>query len=158
MTITNAAGRRVVLNPRNGDPYILLLTVEHDSFASTWRYTPNGEDVVSNGNTFTAYPFTVSLPTADDGAARGTIQISNVSQAIWDAADVDDPPTIKLQMVLASDPDTVQQEWSLLELRRITGSFMSVEAEFSHENYLSEPWPKQRLTPARAPWLNLVGR
>lgn len=152
--ITGSAGRRAVLNPRNGDPYLLLIEVSHASFASTWRYTSNTEDVTSGGNTYTAFPFIVSLPVSDDGVARGTVEIANITTAIWRALDVGgSPPSVTVKFVLASDPDTVIDQWAGMELRRVTASFSVVEAEISHENYSQEPWPKQRLTPVRAPWM-----
>jgi len=157
MTLTTD-GKRNVLNPRNPDPRLILLSLAHADFAATLYYAQNFEDVVSNGQTYTAFPFEIELPTDDDGVPRGSIRIANIGRAIWDLiGELVTPPVLTLTFVLASAPDTVQRAFTYLEVRRVVGTFLAVEAEFSHENYGSEPYPSRRLTPSIFTWLNRQG-
>lgn len=157
MTLTTA-GKRNVLNPRNADPRIVLLTLEHDDLDFAHRYTNNFEDIESGGETFTAFPFMVTFPTDDDGVPRGTIRVSNVTRELWDLiGTVTTPPKITITFVLASDPDTTERTFALLEVRRIVATMLSLEAEYSHENYAAESYPARRLTPKVFSWINRQG-
>lgn len=157
-----AAGRKAVLNVWNSDGNIVLIALTHPDFA-TQRLALCLDDVVSSADgspqTYTAYPFEIELPTDDKGVPRGTIRLSNVSHQVWDlVGDVaDPPPQLAIYRVLESDLDTVQDSFTLLDLKTIAVEMLVLEATFGHENFATEPYPAARLIPPFAPWMTIVG-
>lgn len=155
----DTAGKRNVLNPRNPDPRLILISLAHPDFAETSYFVQNFEDVVGpGGQVYTALPFELELPTDDDGVPRGSIRIANITRALWNLIDqITSPPVLTLTFVLASAPSVIQRTYTYLEVRRVIGTFLAIEAEFSHENYGAEPYPARRLTPSVFTWLNRQG-
>jgi len=157
MTVT-IDGKRNLLHPSNPDPRIILIAISHSSFSTTYRYTNNFEDVVHDGNTYTAFPFSIDLPTDDDGVPRGIVRVSNVTREIWDKiGTLTSPPQFTITFVIASAPDTIQRQFAFLDLRRATTARLSLEADFSHDNYGGELYPSRRLTPTIASWISRQG-
>jgi hypothetical protein len=159
----NAAGRKAALNVWNADGHIILLKFTHASI-TTQRLALHMTDVVSTVDggsaTYTAFPFEIELPTDDKGAARGTLRISNVTKIIWDligSVRTFTPPQLAIYRVLESDVNTAQDSFLLLDVQRIAANILSVEANFSQENYASEPYPAARVIGKYCPWMLYVG-
>lgn len=159
----NAAGRRSVLNVNNVDGHILLFAFSHSSFP-TQRLALAMQDVVSTADgtgaqTWTAYPFELELPSDSKGIPTGTIRLSNVTRLVWGLIKdiTEPPPQISIFHVLESDPNTVQDSFTKLDVRRVTADMLSLEAEFSHENYAQEPYPACRIVPPYTPWMLYAG-
>jgi hypothetical protein len=154
----DAAGTANVLDPNSPDPRLILLTIDHESMPAPEHFAQNFEDVVSNGITYQASGFEIELPTDDDGVPRGTLRLGQVTPEIWQIVDpLSSPPVLTIQIVLASEPDAVQRAFTFMEVRRLTGSILTLEADFSHENLAAEPYPGRRLTPSVFTWLNRQG-
>lgn len=136
------------------EQFHILLTIEHDDFGVR-RYTNNDSDIVSNGNTFTAFPFFLELPTGSDGVPTGSLRIGNVGRILWPILErLNESPVITIELVLASDLDTVIDSYDMIELARVTAGETAVEGSLTQEVYIDEPWPSIRLTPEFAPWLS----
>ena len=159
----NAAGNAAVLNVWNADGNIILLTFSHSSFA-TQRLALAMSDVVSTADgtgsqTYTAFPFEVSLPTNSKGIPTGSIRISNVTRLVWGLIKdiTEPPPQLALYRVLESDLNTVQDQFLRLDIKRVTADMLALEAEFGHENYAQEPYPAARVVPPYCPWMVYSG-
>lgn len=154
----DTAGTRNVLNPRNPDPRLILISLAHEDFAETLYYAQNFEAVTGpGGQVYSPLPFELELPTDDDGVPRGTIRLANITRVLWDLiGTLVAPPVLTLTFVLASAPSAIQRSYTYLEVRRVVGTFLAIEAEFSHENYGAEPYPSRRLTPAVFSWLTRI--
>ncbi len=88
---------------------------------------------------------------------RGSIRIANITRTLWDIiGELIAPPVLTLTFVLASAPSAIQRSYTYLEVRRVVGTFLAIEAEFSHENYGQEPYPARRLTPSVFTWLQRI--
>lgn len=158
MTTLTDAGKQNVLNPNNPDPRLILIEISHESFEDTYYYTNNFEDVIHLGQVYTAQPFEIDLPTDDDGVPRGSVRVSNITREVWDKiGDLDTPAQFAIVFIIASAPDVVQRRFSSLDLRRASVSLLSLEVDFSHENYGAELYPSRRLTPAVFTWINRQG-
>lgn len=146
------------LTRRESDrPVILLLTIAHADIAGgVMRLCDNspGDNIVSNGNTFTAAPFTLDWPSDDEGAPVARLQAINVDRVIGLALEALVTPAVcTLQAVLSTSPDTIERQGLKFELRntRWDGGFMS--AELTQASFLQEPWPRWRVTPRDFPSL-----
>lgn len=153
-----------VLAQETGEVYLLLLTISHASLATPIRVVNDHKDLVSRGNTYTAYPFELDLPDDAPGEApRVRLRIDNIG--VPDAVDplarrvsdylraIDSPFTATLEVVLASTPDLVEAGPFLLTARRGEYDATTVSAELAFEDVLNEPYPGDSFTPASHPGL-----
>jgi hypothetical protein len=152
MAISDAL-KRAVLGISSDEVAVTLLTISGTGF-TTFRVCDNSSDLVSRSQTFTAFPFTIELPGDDDQAPLAKLRIANVSKDIGQAIDAATGQiTVKIELVLASAPDTVEKTFEGLELRVTTRDALAVEGDLQSAQFTSEPWPKVRATPGRFPGL-----
>jgi len=138
-----------------GEVFLILLTIDHDDLAEPIRVVSNNQDVTSNGNTFVGYPFEISLPQDDAEQVPTTrIRIDNVDRRIVDTIRlVSSPPTMTLQVVLASTPDTVELSFGNMTLREVEYDALVVEGTVQYEDVLHQAFPYHRFTPSSNPGL-----
>ena len=116
------------------DAFLFLLTIQDDSDPAkpvVLRAVNNLEDVVSNGETYTAFPFDVILPN-DQGQRPQTLTLAapNVGRELIQVLRQNlTPPTVKLDLVLSSDPDQIQKTIDFLTVSGAT--YTSEMVEFS---------------------------
>jgi hypothetical protein len=97
------------LSPNSAECAVYLVTVDHADFPAPLRWCTGGEDVVSNGVTFTAVPMKVALPGegADPGARRGRISVDNIDrEIIGRLRTASSKPDAKIEIVLSAIPTT----------------------------------------------------
>lgn len=152
------------------DPLILLVTITapndvpgSDTLrlanAYTTRLTSLETDesltvygVTSRGNDYIYLPIEIGLPSEDDGAPRATITIHDVTrEAMPLIRGVTGNPTVTIEAVLASAPNTVEMSITGLEMRMIRYDRNTIEAELSAENLALEAFPAHTFTPAYFP-------
>jgi hypothetical protein len=144
---------RAILGHRTDEVAVILLTISGDGF-TTFRVCSDSANVTSGGNTFTAYPFEVELPGDGDGAPVARLRIGNVSRQIWEAIeDATGQILVKIELVLASSPNTIEKSFDGLELRNVTCNALTVEGELTTQQFTSEPYPHIRAIPSRLPGL-----
>jgi hypothetical protein len=147
-------GVRAFLNYAPEEVVCVLLTITHSTLATPIRVTDNGADIVSNGNTFIAFPFQIDLPADNEQAPVARLTIANVDGSIGEAIDgMTTPPYMTMQIVLASSPNNIEMEFTHFRLQNITVTAVTVEAEVVQASLTAEPWPSIRVTPARFPAL-----
>lgn len=154
-----SSGARAALYEQTSDEiWLELITIDHDDLATPIRLVGNSEDVVSNGNTFTACGFP-PVPLPSDGQDV-TLIVENVSQTILTAVrSIVTPIDITLEVVLASDPDTVEAGPFEFQSRKFVFSARTIEFSLMFEPLLSEPFPASSYTPIDYPGLfNAVDR
>lgn len=123
-----------VVNSLNVDEALLwLLTIEDHAGNQTLRAVNNLESVVSRGHTYEAFPFDLTLP-PDDGQKPQNMQLTfaNVGREAVDLVrryQSDRPPTVKLELVLSSDPDVVEKSIDFMTVT--TAEYDPVEIRFS---------------------------
>lgn len=139
----------------SNDPFLVLLTLTHPSFVSTVYLVNNNEDIISNGNTFVAFPMDITIP-ADDGRTEKNAQIvfDNVSlELIDEIRSVTSPIEVQLQMVLASDPDTVEIELSELKMGNVSYNASTITADLYLDDFLNTDLSNEKYTPTIYPGL-----
>jgi hypothetical protein len=137
MALTPAINR-----PTTTEAFFILLTfTSPTSVTDVFRVVNNNEDVVSRGETFTAYPFTINLPSDIEGEPRrASITIDNVSREITRyVRQALEPPTVKIELVLSSSPDTVEKTVEFLRMVEVTYDAMTVTATLEPFDIMNSP-------------------
>lgn len=135
---------------------IPLLTISHSSLGEPLRFARNGVDVTSRGNIYLAYPFDIDLPPQDsEKPPRSRLTIDNVDRQIVETIrQIVGPPTVTLEVVLASDPDVVESGPYPFILRNVDYDIGSVSGELTFVEVLTRRFPKGTFSPASHPGLS----
>jgi len=115
------------------DIFLHLITVSWADNTYS-RYVKNFEDVVSRGDTYKAGSFSIQLPEEpEDSIPTITVGFSATEEDIVHRIrNETSPPALKLELVLASDPDYVEVGPFDFDVRsvRVRGIEVNVEAGF----------------------------
>ena len=135
-------------------PFLMLVTLTHPSF-STIRLVNNSEDIVSNGETFIAFPMRIRLPMDDGESTREvSIEFDNVSLALIDELrTVTSPIDVKVDMILSSNPDDIQISLDELKMRNVTYNKQIVSARLYLDSFLNVELTSERYSPKLYPGL-----
>lgn len=154
--------KTAIFSQNTDECFIVLITIDNASFtdpirvaSDSYEVLPNAgvRGVVSRGNEFIFLPFSVELPQQDDtGIARASLSIDNVSREIVAAArSVTTPLDITIEVVLASDVDTVEVAIQNFKLDNVTYDALTISGDISVEYFELEPYPARRFTPSDFP-------
>lgn len=134
---------------------LLLLKISHQNLADPIRVVNNFEPIVSQGYTWTAYPFEITMPSeSDDQIPVMMLKIDAVDrQIITVIRSLQGPPEITLDVILAAQPDIVEASVQGFKMKSVSYDNLVVEAELRLEEILSEPFPQHAFTPALFPGL-----
>lgn len=173
-TLSNAAIQQL-LTPDADDPLILLVSITAPNnvpgpdtlrFANAWttRLTSLETDesltvygVTSRGDDYVFLPIDIVLPQSDDAAPRARISLHDVTrEAMPLVRGVTGAPSVLLELVLASDPDTVEMTVSGLVMSDITYNKDVISADLVADNLALEPFPSHTFVPANFPGLFTV--
>ena len=135
-------------------PFLMLVTLTHPSFP-TIRLVNNSEDMVSNGETFTAFPMRIRLPMDDGESTREvSIEFDNVSLTLIDELrTVTSPIDVKIDMILSSNPDDIQISLDELKMRNVTYNKQIVSARLYLDSFLNVELTSERYSPKLYPGL-----
>ena len=136
----------------SSDPFLMLVTISHSAF-STIRLVNNTENIISNGNTFMAFPVRIVLPVDDGETAREvSMELDNVSlELIDEIRTVTTPMDVKIEMVLASDPNFVQISLEELKIRNVSYDKQRITAKLYMDDFLSTSMTSEQYTPQNFP-------
>lgn len=149
-----ASTREVIEEWRSGDVVIILATITHPEMSEPVRLANNNEDVVSNGLTYLGFPFKIELPSETDDAPKGRMGIQNVDRRIGlEILSVRHlaPSKLRIQVVLASDPDSVWLDYKNFSLRDVRGDALQITGVIDKRDSGRDPWPGKRSTKADFP-------
>jgi hypothetical protein len=137
-----------------GEVWLVLLTITHSTLATPIRVVNNNEDITSRGNLYQAFPFEIVMPGQDpDSLPKAMLRFDNVDRtAIATVRSIDSAPTVTIEVILASQPDTVEISFPNLTLRNVKYDASVIEGELLFENLFSEPITYS-MTPSRFPGL-----
>jgi hypothetical protein len=140
----------------SGDALLYLLTITHADLEETLRYVRDFQPLISRGNSFTAFPFDVTPPGSGEGGARpASISISAVGQEIPAALrSINTPAVALIELVLASDPDTVVDSLPPFTFTAAGGDIFTVGIEIADSaDDETEPLVQFSFDPSTAPAL-----
>lgn len=152
-SLSNAATTSIHAQ-ETGEVWLVLLTISHSTLPTPIRVVNNNEDITSRGNIYQAFPFEIILPSQDpDGIPRASLRFDNVDRtAISIIRGVEFPPNVTIEVILASQPDTIEVSFPNLTLRNVKYDAEAIEGELLFENLFSEP-VTLTMTPSRFPGL-----
>lgn len=139
---------------QSNDPLLMLVTLTHTSFG-TIRFVNNTVDIDSRGDTYTAFPVKITLPAEDNKTSqRAQIEFDNVSlELIDEIRTVTDPIDVKLEVVLASDPDTVEISYEELKIGNVSYNARIIKADLYLDDFLHTELSSEKYTPTLYPGL-----
>lgn len=145
--------------------FVVLLTITHSFLATPLRFssdptvrhsdTPLVYKTVSRGNDYFFVPFQFILPDDADGTGlQATLRMSNVGrEQITLLRSVPDPAQVLMEMVLASDSNTVGFTLPQLDLTSASWDASTVELTLTIDALDLEPYPSGNFDPSHFPAL-----
>lgn len=133
-----------------GLPVLYLLEIEHEDLEEPLRIVNNTEDVVSEGNLYTAMGFELRLPEERDATPRGArIAIDNTSQWLTPTIRTlfgEFEVTIKVATPtdLDANPpvyDNIEFSYLPMQLASVEWNDVTVQGTLSYENLANQPFP-----------------
>lgn len=156
------------LSQETDEVFLVLLAITHPDLAGleasypeldleggALRFVANTEDIVSNGHTYTAFGFSLILPDeGDDAAQLATLVIDNVDRRIaLTLRSLQTKPGVSVQVVLASEPDYVEEDYPQFEFAGASWDALEVKAELGLQNDTDAPLCDYEFNPNNAPGL-----
>ena len=142
-----------IFKQESEDPFLTLVTMSGGGF--TYRLVNNTTDIVSNGETFLAFPMKVRLP-VDDGESAREFQLDFDNSSlllIQTLRSVTSPINCQIDMILASMPDVIQMSVPDLLIRSVSYDERKVSAKIVLDNSLSVAMTCEKYTPSLFPGL-----
>lgn len=157
----STTGKASIFAASTAQVWLHLLTIDHDDLASPIRLVDNTEAVISRGDTYLPFAFRPQIPAEVDGSLpKVEIQIDAVDQTIIaQLEELQTPPTITLEVIMAGTPDTVERGPWYFTIRSINYNALTIRSELTYEALTAEPFPYRRFSPLEFPGLfNAVDR
>jgi hypothetical protein len=152
--LTSETATEQALAQHADEVFLVLLTIAHETLADPFRFVRNRVRVTSRGNEFLASHFEIELPNDGADVPQARITVANVDRRIGQTLQaIVTPPSVTIELVLGSTPDTVERSWSQFQLTEVTWDALTVQGTLTRIAYWDEPWPYIRVTPSRFPGL-----
>jgi len=134
-----------------GTAWMVLLVLDHADLPAPIRVTSDAVLTISNGETYSPFPFQVTLPDDTEGRApQAQIILDNTSQEIVAALRaLTSPPTLTIRVVRASAPDVVEREWVGLEWTSSQYDISTITGTLSVDDLAKEEFPPITFDSAR---------
>ena len=142
--------KQAIYASETDEAFLVLLTIDHETLENPIRVTSGSIDVVSNGETFVPFPFNLSLPDeSSDAAPRARLAIDNIDrQIVLSVRSITTAPTVKMEVILASDPDVIEASFPDFKLENISYDAYTVSGDLVLEEFVTEPFPAGIFNPA----------
>ena len=139
-----------------GEILLAITTISHPSIVGgPLRVVNDLQDLTSNGNVYTAFPFEVTLPEdADQALPHLRLVLDNIDRSMVTAIRSIPPrqaPTIQVDLVLATSPNTIEVSFAGLSLREVSYDAFRVEGDLMLDEDDREPFPAESFTPQIVP-------
>jgi hypothetical protein len=153
MRDTSLTFRQAVNAQETNELFIVLLEISHSSLADPIRINNSGASITSNGNTYVFYPFTINLPSDEDKQLpEAELVIDNVDlQQIAAIRGMSSSPSIRIMVVLQSDPNTIEVDFPNFTLSSVTYDAMTITGTLSIDDFMMEPFPGGWFVPSDFP-------
>jgi hypothetical protein len=154
MTYSSAFVEAVV-SQNTDQVFLFLLTLNHTDLTNPILVVNNTENITSNGNVYTAFPFNLVLP-QDDGESlpQVVITLSNVSlEFIDEIRGLNGALDVKLDVILASSPNTIEMSIDGMKTYTISYDAQNIQATCQIEDVLNMSFPNELYLPSNFPGL-----
>lgn len=141
------------------DVPVFLITIEHPTLSTPMRISSDNTErfsvdplmygTTSRGEEYYFLPISVTPPDeGDDRAPAIRIQMDNVARTLVPLLrSVSTPPVFTIEMVFASDPDTVEASWPEFDLSNAEYNSETVMLDLVIDAMQNEPYPAGRFNP-----------
>lgn len=142
---------------------VVLLTITHPDLASPIYLSSDPTTAISTvpvvygttsrSNIYTFVPMSVTLPDdKDDSPPQAKLALSNVSREMIVAVrSVESPASIKIELVRAAAPNTVEIAYPPVDLISADADASTITLTLSSDSMLAEPYPADTIAPASFP-------
>lgn len=135
--------------------FLACLVISHVDLATPIRLVNDAVNLARAAGTYLAFPFQFELPSQDESQLPAVrLLIDNVDRSIvqW-IRTLSSPPTVTMDVVLASSPNTVEAGPFAMTLKSAPYDANQIQGELGFEDVLNEPFPKDSFTPSAFPGL-----
>lgn len=160
--------RQAAESQYNDEVDLIFVTISHPLLLVPVRVVWDSKDFVYGGNTFTGFPFDLTLLSDDDNAPKAQLTFQNVDQSIGETIrNLGQAPRLKIEFLHSSDFDlTVTPRVPLgtpsvvltadkLYLSNVKVDVLTVTADINGWDFSQRVWPSQRATQDFLPALYL---
>lgn len=151
----STAAKAAIFSAFTDKAVIALVTITHSDLGTPIRLAANSVDIVSGGDTYTAWPMELAFMSDEEGTPpRASIVIDNVDRTIIaQLRALDEPPDVTLEAVLADTPDTIEVSQPNLRFDQMTYNAQTIQIDLALDYYLTEPASAVQFDPSRFPGL-----
>jgi len=149
---------QAMLAQETGEVFLACLTITHPDLATPIRLVRNNEPLVRAAGTWLPYPFSIHLPDQrDDQIPQVRVTVDNVDLSVNEQLrTLVGPPQVTLEVVLASQPDTVEAGPFNFSLQTATSTAQSIDGTLGYEDdVFAQQVPGQNYLPSTSPGLFL---
>ncbi len=153
---TSLSFRQAVNAQDTSEVILILLELDQTDFPAPVRVVNNTQDIVSNGQTYIAFPFVLELPDdIEENLPEAILSIDNIDPSILipSIRGATGPINAIINIVMASDPDTIEAGPFNFTIRRVDYTDKLISATLEPEAILSEPFPSGVFDPIGFPGL-----
>lgn len=144
------------INSTSGEYPLTLLEINHSGLTAPARVCDGGEDIVSQGHTYTACPFRFVPPDQFEGQApRAQLAIDNVGEELtqWlESSGGGRGATVTIRQAMRATPNVIEFE-TTMDLSNLNMTWLEVTGELGFEDLFQGPAVGQRYTRQTAPGL-----
>ena len=135
--------------------FLVLIEISHTLF-TTVRLVNNTEDITSNSQVYTAFPFAAIFPPDTDQVnAVAKLSVPNATRELISelrtALGSRERISVDMHVIDSADPDTYLRSETGLEVVNVVYTADVLTADLSRDSFLTEPYPGDRFTPANFP-------
>lgn len=134
------------------DPALMLLTLNFPN-GSNFYFVNNTEDITSNGQLFTAFPFVFVLPEdTTDTVPELTIVVDNIGlELIDDLRQNSSNVTCRVDVIFASNPDFSELTINELIVKNVSYTKENITMSVGYDDILNTAIPSDKYTPIDFP-------
>jgi hypothetical protein len=147
---------QAITQERTAAVFLMLLTIDHPELAEPIRLVYNTEDVTSRGVVYHRYNFRIDLQDEkDDGAiSEAKLTVEAIDQTIIQAIrTISTAPSVMFELVLASDPDTVEVGPFSYDVKSVNYNVQYVTMNLEFRDVMNDEFPGLSFTPENTPGL-----
>ncbi len=140
MSVSSNKAVRAINSQQTDEIFLVTLDITHEDLLSPIYVVNNRYNIVSNGKTYIATAFDFTLPSQEDGVLHNsTLVIDNVDRTILETIrSIDSAPTIEANIILASDPDIIEDGPREFTLRNVTYNRNTISGDLVYGIFLMD--------------------
>ena len=156
MRVLTTTQLQILFAQQTGESLLFLLRLSHASWVNDVYLVNNTKNIVSNGDTYTAFPFAIVLPAEDADRNQVSAQLTacNVSLELLQLLRaITSPIDCYISIIVASQPDDLMFAEARFQLKAFSYDVQTITATLTLEPILMEPIPFRRFSPGEFPGL-----